>query len=298
MWKAFRIWRRGVRSDKVAAAKAALQQQLFMLQPGCQQALLAARQLCLGVEELQLHAFEAGQLLTLPEYAERQAARQQACVQALSDFNERLEGQAQAACEHALHRLEQQLDLLTQEDLSPGASRTRRASLVNVGKTGQAGAGSRAFSAGAKPAGPVLDFTYAKLAARRSERRRLFNLVKLLDLQMCDSLHALLMGASGRTLRLLQEASSSAGSESATAGAPLFSLQLHLQQEEGCGCELALVPATSQYLGAVVAGVRDSTDLVCAVPLLSKSEKLQVSWMQADSSSSSCCCRRMMSWLW
>jgi hypothetical protein len=276
------MWRRGVRRDKVAAAQAALQKQLFWLQPSCREPLLQARQLCLEAESLQLHALEPGEALGLLEFRERQAARQQACQEALQEFGASMVQQARLACQACLDQLELQLEQLHSQEVVTAATMGRRASATNrfsghdssspAQPAPQCGARARASSTA------VMDFTYAKIAARRSERKRLFSLVKLLELQMCDSLHALLMAAFGRALGLLQLA---AGGYAGAEQRPLFSLELQLQREAGVeggeGWQLALVPAPREFYGALAQALRESADAVCAVPMLAEHEQLQVS---------------------
>jgi hypothetical protein len=261
------VWRRGVRRNKFAASQAVLQRQLLPLQPPCRAALLQARQLCLDVEALQLHALEQGQALTLRELRERQAVRQQACQLALQEFGQQMVQQARQACQACLDQLELQLQELHSQDTVTATSMGRRMSATSRLPGQGGGGGSQA-----------LDFTYAKIAARRSERRRLFSLVKLLELQMCDSLHALLMAAFGRALGLLQLA---AGGYAGAEQRPLFSLELHLQQQQagpaGPGAwQLELVPAIGDFFGTLSLSLRESADAVCAVPMLAANAQLQV----------------------
>jgi hypothetical protein len=283
-WKAFQIWRRSVRRDKFAAAQAALQRQLFWLQPSCREPLLQARRLCLEAEGLQLHALEQGQAaLGLREFCKRQAGRQQACQEALQEFGAGMVQQARLACQACLDQLELQLEQLHSQELVTATTIGRRASATNHfpghGQGATAAGSAHSAQQGGHSAGstPAMDFTYAKMAARRSERRRLFSLVKLLELQMCDSLHALLMAAFGRALGLLQLA---AGGYAGAEQRPLFSLELQLQRaagEEGDGgWQLALVPATHEFYGAMTQALRESADAVCAVPMLAEHQRLQV----------------------
>lgn len=64
LWKAFKCWKSAIDSVKLAAAKAALNKQLFLLSPVFQQPLQKFHGLCHELSSMRLHNIQPGKVCT------------------------------------------------------------------------------------------------------------------------------------------------------------------------------------------------------------------------------------------
>lgn len=62
LWKAFKRWKSAINSTKLAAAKTALNQQLFLLSPVLQQPLQQFHALCHELSGMRLHSIQPGKV--------------------------------------------------------------------------------------------------------------------------------------------------------------------------------------------------------------------------------------------
>jgi hypothetical protein len=66
LWKAFKCWKSAIDSTKLAAAKAALNKQLFLLSPVFQSPLQQFHALCHELSNMRLHSIQQGKVSRLP----------------------------------------------------------------------------------------------------------------------------------------------------------------------------------------------------------------------------------------
>lgn len=64
LWKAFKSWKHSIDSSKIAAAKASLSKQLFMLSPVFQGPLQQFHMLCHKLSNMRAHNLKPGQVCT------------------------------------------------------------------------------------------------------------------------------------------------------------------------------------------------------------------------------------------
>jgi hypothetical protein len=62
LWKAFKCWKSAIDSTKLAAAKAALNKQLFLLSPVFQHPLQQFHALCHELSNMRLHSIQQGKV--------------------------------------------------------------------------------------------------------------------------------------------------------------------------------------------------------------------------------------------
>ena len=78
LWKAFKCWKSAIDGTKLAAAKAALNKQLFMLSPVFQQPLQQFHSLCHELSSMRLHSIQPGKVrdaIQLPAAPHNAAAK-------------------------------------------------------------------------------------------------------------------------------------------------------------------------------------------------------------------------------
>ncbi|WIA13579.1 hypothetical protein OEZ85_007146 [Tetradesmus obliquus] len=112
LWKAFKSWKHSIDSSKIAAAKASLNKQLFMLSPVFQGPLQRFHQLCHELSSMRVHNLKPAQVYTLKQFAESHAEHSEVCAERLEEFSEQVYETVEQACRDALIQLQQQLETL------------------------------------------------------------------------------------------------------------------------------------------------------------------------------------------
>ena len=190
LWKGWATWKRFVCKRKQRFARAALEKQLFLLNPIFQRSLKRLRELCYSLSVLRLQDMKRGTLYTLEEFIRKQHERHEAVRATLSEFSAGTAATVHEACEQAMKQLEERLFGRTsggEDDAAAAAAAGHRAATpghalklgATLHKPGEGDANNQ--------------FSYAITAARRSEQRRLLNYIRLADYMVCDTLHVLLV---------------------------------------------------------------------------------------------------------
>ncbi|GAX73618.1 hypothetical protein CEUSTIGMA_g1069.t1 [Chlamydomonas eustigma] len=177
LWKSFKMWRRNITARKSHHSRDVLQGQLFILNPVFREAMLRVRKSCMELSQLRLHALKPGTVYSLEDMIQAHSGHREGVTQVLLSFSRAMVNTAQIACRKALELMEEKLlEGKTQGGLAGVTIKT------NV----------RQAVAKAAQLADQAEFSYAMSAARRTEKRRVRNFVRVLDYMICNTLHMLL----------------------------------------------------------------------------------------------------------
>ena len=69
-WKSYFIWRKNVRSRRMAQGSTSLRDHLFILDPNLRNALLKVRDICNDISQLRLYRIDSGKIYSMGEFVE------------------------------------------------------------------------------------------------------------------------------------------------------------------------------------------------------------------------------------
>ncbi|XP_064233928.1 dynein axonemal heavy chain 6 isoform X5 [Aotus nancymaae] len=101
-WKAFSVWRKNVRSKKITGCQKSLQENLFIVNPHLQPALLKINELCYHLSFMGLCYFEKCHTYTLQEFKAAQVIRLAEVTEHLREFRNEAKDVVRKACRFAL----------------------------------------------------------------------------------------------------------------------------------------------------------------------------------------------------
>ncbi|XP_069845209.1 dynein axonemal heavy chain 6 isoform X1 [Dipodomys merriami] len=101
-WKAFNVWKKNVRSKKIAGCRKSLQKNLFIINPFLRPALLKINDLCYQLSFMGLCYIEKGHTYTLQEFKAAQILRLGEVTERLEEFRNETKDVVRKACRLAL----------------------------------------------------------------------------------------------------------------------------------------------------------------------------------------------------
>lgn len=147
----------------------------------------------------------------------------------------------------------------------------------------------------------LLNDSYAMQAARRAQRRRLCDMIRLLDYMLSDAIHSLLLHSLQQMLRCMHgagQAAQPAAQQEQPTDPSCSLLQTQQQQQKGQHGvvlrlelllheqedQLYLQPHAGEFVEGLVAWLRSVERAVRGVPRLLSSDALQVRWRPCSAS--------------
>ncbi|XP_077994098.1 dynein axonemal heavy chain 6-like [Glandiceps talaboti] len=201
-WKAFTVWRKNVRSKKIASCKKQLQENLFIVNPSLRPALLNVREMCYRISDMGLCKVEKGRTYTLEHFSEAQFNQLNEVSGRLSEFRDLVKEVVRSACRTALLEAGFTPDdyFYDAESPMPGMD----GDMIPPGTAGSSYLMQSNYDMDIYGEAPD-KMTYTEQANKRTHCRRLTCFIRLSDYLIVNTMHVLAVNSVSTLLNYLTE---------------------------------------------------------------------------------------------